>query len=166
MVFLVSLLFSCRRENPPVSEENYRATKDQMIEINRLLVKKDRQRIIGYLERQDLTMKESETGLWYTIEVEGDGLDASTGRRAAINYKISLLDDTECYNSDEDGPKTFTIGRGGVESGLEEGILLLREGGKARFIMPPYLAHGLPGDGNRIPARAIIVYDVQLISIE
>jgi FKBP-type peptidyl-prolyl cis-trans isomerase len=78
---------------------------------------------------------------------------------------VSLLDGTECYNSDREGPKIFTIGRGGVESGLEEGILLMKEGSRAKFIMPPYLAHGLPGDGKRIPARAIIVYDVELISL-
>ena len=63
--------------------------------------------------------------------------------------------------------KQFRIGQGGVESGLEEGVLLLlHEGDKATFIMPPHLAHGLPGDGNRIPARSIIVYEVELVKVE
>jgi FKBP-type peptidyl-prolyl cis-trans isomerase len=53
-----------------------------------------------------------------------------------------------------------------VESGLEEGILLLREGDKAKFILPPHLAHGLLGDDNKIPARSIIVYDLELLSLE
>jgi len=53
-----------------------------------------------------------------------------------------------------------------VESGLEEGILLLRVGDKATFIMPPHLAHGLQGDGDRIPARSIIMYDVLLLKVE
>ena len=55
---------------------------------------------------------------------------------------------------------------GGVESGLEEGILLMKTGGKAKFILPPHLAYGLPGDGKKIPARAILVYDVELLSIQ
>jgi FKBP-type peptidyl-prolyl cis-trans isomerase len=29
--------------------------------------------------------------------------------------------------------------------------------------MPPHLAYGLIGDDNKIPARAIIVYDVEVI---
>jgi FKBP-type peptidyl-prolyl cis-trans isomerase len=52
-----------------------------------------------------------------------------------------------------------------VESGLEEGILLLQEGDKARFIMPPHLAHGLIGDRDKIPARATIIYDLELVSL-
>ena len=85
---------------------------------------------------------------------------------ATINYSISLLDGTECYNSDDSGPRQFKIGQGGVESGLEEGILFMHEGDKARFIMPPHLAHGLLGDNHKIPARAIIIYEVELIKLD
>ena len=60
---------------------------------------------------------------------------------------------------------SFKVGFGGVESGLEEGVLLLRTGDKARFIMPPHLAHGLIGDGDCIPMRAIIIYDVELVRV-
>jgi FKBP-type peptidyl-prolyl cis-trans isomerase FkpA len=158
--------YSCRPEKPSVSEEQYQATKSKMVEVNRILVHKDQQRIKGYIERQNLDMKETETGLWYTIEVEGIGQPAETGKVVRIAYKVSLLDGTECYDSDRDGVKEFLIGQGGVESGLEEGILLLREGSKAKFIMPPHLAHGLTGDGNRIPARTIIEYDVEVLSIK
>ncbi len=158
--------FSCKHNKPVQERKNYNETKKQMVEVNRILVKKDQQRIKGYLERQNIEMHETGTGLWYSIEVPGDGPKAEPGKRATINYKISLLDGTECYNSEKDGPKTFTIGRGRVESGLEEGILLLNEGGIASFIIPPYLAYGLPGDGNCIPPRAIILYYVKLLSID
>jgi FKBP-type peptidyl-prolyl cis-trans isomerase len=96
---------------------------------------------------------------------QGEGRKAKEGFWATINYKVYLLEGTECYSSDNDGPKTFQIGRGGVEAGLEEGILLLNEGARAKFIMPPHLAHGLPGDGHKIPARAIIIYEVELVRL-
>ncbi len=54
------------------------------------------------------------------------------------------------------------IGHGGVESGIEEGILLLHKGDKARFILPPFRAHGLLGDRQKIPPRSIIVYELEL----
>ena len=42
----------------------------------------------------------------------------------------------------------------------------MHEGDKARFIMPPHLAHGLLGDNHKIPARAIIIYEVELIKLD
>ena len=83
-----------------------------------------------------------------------------------LAYDVSLLDGTHCYGSDSLGFKQFRVGQGGVESGLEEGILMLNKGSKAIFIMPPHLAHGLTGDGDQIPARSVIVYHVELIKVE
>ncbi|HOI87851.1 MAG TPA: FKBP-type peptidyl-prolyl cis-trans isomerase, partial [Lentimicrobium sp.] len=71
----------------------------------------------------------------------------------------------EIYNSDKDGLKEFLIGRGGVESGLEEGILLLRVGDKAKFIIPSHLGFGLLGDQNLVPPKSTLIYDLELISL-
>ena len=62
--------------------------------------------------------------------------------------------------------KVFLVGQGGVESGLEEGVLLLKQGSKATFLMPPHLAHGLVGDDDRIPARAILKYKVEVVDVK
>ena len=83
----------------------------------------------------------------------------------SIDYKLSLLDGTICYSSEKDGTKEFTVGKSHEVSGLEQGVELMREGEKARFIIPPYLAYGLLGDENRVPARSIIVYEVELLKI-
>jgi FKBP-type peptidyl-prolyl cis-trans isomerase FkpA len=166
LIMAAAFIVSCRQHVPKVSEEQFHETRRKMIEVNRILVSKDQQRIKGYIERHDLKMKVSQTGLWYMIKEEGNGLKAVSGKIAKIAFKVNLLDGRECYNSEKIGPKEFLIGKGGVEAGLEEGILLLREGGKASFIMPPHLAHGLTGDGNCIPARAIIVYDIEVLSIK
>ena len=167
--FFILFIFAsigCKQKRPAISEEEFANTKKKMVEVNKILVRKDQQIIKGYNERHELNMKESETGLWYNIIKKGEGNAAIKGEKATIKFKVSLLDGTECYDSAVDGVKTFTIGRGGVESGLEEGILMLNEGGKAKFIMPPHLAYGLPGDGDKIPPRAIIVYDVEVVSID
>lgn len=47
--------------------------KGEMEEMNRFLVQKDREIIENYIERKGLRMKESPTGLWYSIEKEGNG---------------------------------------------------------------------------------------------
>ena len=110
-------------------------------------------------------METTETGLWYMIYEKGTGIPSSNGKIATIKYNVYLLDGTLCYSSEKTGPKKFTIGKGGVERGLEEGVLMLHMGDKARFILPPHLAQGLTGDGNKIPSRSIILYEVELTQI-
>ena len=138
-------------------------SKESLIRANKGLVTIDKERIEAFAERHQWEMSTTETGLWYQIYEHGDGDSARVGLIAHINYSVSLLDGTLCYTSDSTGEKQFRIGQGGVESGLEEAILLMRTGDKGRFIMPPHLAHGLIGDGNKIPARSSIVYQVECI---
>ena len=149
-----------------MTEEDYGETRKSLIKVNRLLVKKDSAKIAEYIKGRNWNMIETKTGLWYMIYKKGAGKKSKEGLYATINFNLTLLDGTQCYSSDSLGPKCFRIGRGSVESGLEEGILLLKEGDKAKFILPPHLAHGLVGDDNRIPARSIIVYDVELVSLD
>jgi FKBP-type peptidyl-prolyl cis-trans isomerase len=44
-------------------------------------------------------------------------------------------------------------------------LLHLKEGAEARFIFPPHLAYGLPGDRDNIPARAILLFEVKLLHV-
>jgi len=164
---LLFLFFSCRRHQEyNYSEKDYAETERALIGANRLLLKKDKENIIAYIKQHKLDMKESETGLWYRIDKNGHGKTASNGQQITLKYKVSLLNGTLCYNSDSLGPKKFTVGRGGVESGLEEGVSMLREGDRAMFIMPPHLAEGLPGDGDKIPAHSVIIYEVEVLKLE
>lgn len=140
-------------------------SKESLIRANKGLVTIDKERIEAFAERHQWEMATTETGLWYQIYEHGTGDSARNGLIASLKYTVSLLDGTLCYTSDSTGEKTFLIGQGGVESGLEEGILLMRCGDKARFIMPPHLAHGLPGDNDKIPPRSTIVYQVELLNL-
>lgn len=140
-------------------------SKESLMRANKGLVTLDKERIEAFVKRHNWNMEMSETGLWYQIYEHGTGDIAQTGKVATLNFEVSLLDGTLCYTSDSIGPKTFLIGQGGVESGLEEAVLLMRIGDKARFIMPPHLAYGLIGDEDKIPARATIVYNVELLKL-
>lgn len=136
--------------------------KEDISEINAFLVQKDRERIINYIERKGLEMKESPTGLWYSIRSEGTGEYFKDGDRIMMNYLCSLLDGTICYTSETLGPRNVTLGRGELEAGLNEGLRMLKPGGEALFILPPYMAFGLIGDNKSIPPRATIVYEIRV----
>ncbi|MBN2613220.1 MAG: FKBP-type peptidyl-prolyl cis-trans isomerase [Bacteroidales bacterium] len=168
MLILITLVigFACRQNQERANKDGQPVTDDDLIRANRVLVKKDAAKIDAFVKRHNWDMQQTETGLWYMVYEKGNGEQTRTGDVAIIHYNISLLDGTECYSSGTRDPKEFKIGQGGVESGLEEGILLLRVGDKARFIMPPHLAHGLIGDNDKIPARAILLYEVELIALK
>ncbi|MGC9472420.1 MAG: FKBP-type peptidyl-prolyl cis-trans isomerase [Bacteroidales bacterium] len=165
-VLLMILLADCRRpvRLPAGGQEPDR--KERMEKVNEFLVTKDQEVISNFIGRMGWKMERTETGLWYMIMEKGDGPAVAPEKTVVYDYRISLLDGTLCYSSEEDGTKTIRTGYSGEGAGLEEGILMLREGSHARFIMPPHLAFGMVGDGNRIPARATLVYEVWVLDVQ
>lgn len=138
--------------------------KNTFAKINKVLIAEDRSLIEGYIKRYRLDgIKESGTGLFYLVWGESEGDSIKVGNFVEYNYKVTLLDGTLCYKSDK--PKKFKVGIGGVESGLEQAVLLMKKGQKGKFILPPHLAYGLIGDADKIPSRAIIVYDIEMLNV-
>ncbi len=167
LIFLIVSSIACKSKDDKANAPKFNTqTKEALERVNRVLIKEDREQIEAFIKRHKLEgVTESPTGLFYLIIGKPDGIPVKAGYLVEYSYKVTLLDGTLCYQSKPDSLGTFVVGRGGVEAGLEEGILLMKEGQKAKFIMPPYLAHGLIGDANRIPARAIIVYDIELLRV-
>ncbi len=162
----ISLIYcNNKNEQKKLKKKDFEKYYNPLIRANKYLIKKDAERIESYAKRRNWDMKVSKTGLYYQIYEQGSNKKAQTGMLATLSFEVSLLDGTHCYSSDSIGNKVFEIGHGRVESGLEQGLLLLNEGDKARFIMPPYMAHGLLGDQEKITARSIIVYDIHLIKL-
>jgi FKBP-type peptidyl-prolyl cis-trans isomerase FkpA len=139
--------------------------EQNLISANKGLVARDSSKIVGVIRARDWDMNVTETGLWYQILDKGNGPMAEEGNIVEIDYKVRLLSNELVYCSDSTGPLRFTILKGRVERGLDEGMLYLNEGDSARFILPPYMAHHLLGDQNKIPPRAIIIYEVRLNSL-
>ena len=162
MLFLASGMVSCN-SGQEKSGRLSRPGKKEMAELNKYMVQKDRERIENYIERKGLKMTESPTGLWYMIKTEGSGNYLTDNDSVVIDYECSLLDGAQCYSSRESGPKEVILGRSEMEAGLNEGLRMLKPGGEATFILPPFLAYGLRGDGKKIPSRAVIVYNITIL---
>jgi peptidyl-prolyl cis-trans isomerase A (cyclophilin A) len=110
---------------------------------------------------------ETKTGLRYQIIQKGDGKKAEKGSKVSVHYKGQLLDGTvfdSSYKRKE--PIDFTLGIGQVISGWDEGIQLLKEGDKARLVIPSDLAYGERGAGGVIPSNATLIFDVELIKVK
>jgi FKBP-type peptidyl-prolyl cis-trans isomerases 1 len=162
ILFLIVSIISCK-DKPGNPIRNSKPVKDELVDLNKYLVQKDRERIKNYIERKGLRMNESPTGLWFQIIKEGTGNFFTDRDKIVLDYECSLLDGTKCYSSKDLGPKEVILGRSEIEQGLSEGLRLLKPGAEAIFIIPPFLAYGLIGDRKMIPSRAVIVYNVNIL---
>jgi FKBP-type peptidyl-prolyl cis-trans isomerase len=158
-LFVIPSVISCNNERREVV--NNQPGVNDLAEVNRYLIEKDRERIQSYVGRKELKMNESPSGLWYYLRKEGSGRFFRDNDRIEMKYRCSLLDGTPCYSSDESGLKIFVLGRTEIETGLNEGLRMMKNGGEAIFILPPFLAYGIVGDGKSIPPRAILVYEIE-----
>jgi len=165
--FGLIILSSCANSEPDTKKTfTEKELKEPLIEANKKAIVTEDQQIKDFIARNRWDVKETGTGLRYRIYESGSGERAEIGKIAIISYKVSLLNGETVYSSDELGNKEFKIGRGGVESGLEEGILLLRVGDRAKFIIPSHLAFGLLGDQNKIFTKTTLVYDLKLLDLK
>lgn len=164
-MFLLSFV-SCDTQPQQVKRIDPSKFKKPLIEANKDLVELEEVDIDNYIKRYKWEMTETGSGLRYWIYEPGSGAKADLDKVIEYNYKVSLLNGFVCYDSDSLGPRQFLIGRGGVESGLEEAVLHLREGDRAKIILPSHLAYGLVGDDNCIPKKAVVVYDFEVLKIK
>ena len=160
------LVFACQQKHQTPTFAQVLTYKQHLVSINKLVVEHLADSIRRENELKRMNLKQSKTGLWYKIYHVGKGDSAKSNLVATLSYRVYLFNGKLCYSTDTSGPKNIVIGRSGMETGLEEGILLMRVGDSAQFILPPHLAHGLLGDQKKIPRMAIITYNVILQGIQ
>lgn len=92
-------------------------------------------------------------------------LIAATGMQVAVHYQGRLEDGTVFDDSHKRGePITFTLGKGQVIPGWEQGIEGMSVGEKRTLTIPPELGYGAQGAGDVIPPNATLTFDVELVS--
>lgn len=169
-IYALLLLFSLGCKDSGNNSQRKDLTSAEMeetlLQANKHAVGTEDEQIRNFIQRYGWKMNETGTGLRYMIYKKGDGPIAKPGQIASLKYELRLITGDVIYSSNEKGLKKFLIGKGGVESGLEEAILFLHLGDKAKIILPSHLAYGLIGDQDRIPGKSTLIYDVELINLK
>ena len=161
---LLLVLFSCDekkpKQQPPVTKSEM---KNSMEKANRYLLNEEEEDIENYVKRHGLTMASTGTGLRYQILKQGSDKRIEKGERVTLEYELHSIAGDLIYSSENNGVKSFIVGEGDVESGLDEAMTYLHRGDVAKLIIPFHLAYGLHGDDDRIPEYATLVYTIKII---
>jgi len=106
-------------------------------------------------------------GLIYIEKQAGTGDSPVPGKKVKVHYTGKLLNGQVFDSSLDSGtPFEFAIGQGQVIQGWDEGIPLMKVGGKATFIIPSKLAYKDRGAGDIIPPYSTLIFDVELLEVE
>jgi hypothetical protein len=100
--------------------------------------------------------------------VVGTGAEAKEGDKVKVHYTGRLLKTNFVFDSSigpGKKPLELTLGAGSVIKGWEQGIPGMKVGGKRKLTIPSKLAYGDAGQPPKIPAKATLVFDVELLSI-
>lgn len=166
--FLLFLLTSCGNDAQPKPHQGY--SQEDVKNLSKDMGEWDAQRqkdeIDMYMKNHGWEMSVTGTGLRYMYTKKGTGAQAKNGSRVLLAYKIYLLDGTLCYSSETKGPKEVVVGHDNVETGLHEALQMMRVGDAMRLILPSHLAFGLTGDHDRIPPRASVMYEIEMLDLK
>lgn len=110
---------------------------------------------------------EQPNGLKIEDLIVGTGAEAAVGSTVSVHYTGTLLNGTKFDSSVDRGqPFSFTIGKGSVIQGWEQGIQGMKVGGKRKLTIPPALAYGDRAMGNVIPANSTLLFEVDLLDVK
>jgi FKBP-type peptidyl-prolyl cis-trans isomerase len=136
---------------------NFNAKKEIFIKKSKL---KEQQAIDSLSKDFNVT----DSGLRYKILNKSNGDSPIKGDKVKVHYKGMLIDETVFDSSyKRNQPIEFNVGIGQVIPGWDEGIMLLKKGEKAKFVIPSNLGYGEVGAGGVIPPNATLIFEVELL---
>ena len=97
---------------------------------------------------------------------QGEGEVAAAGQQVSVHYEGKLVDGTVFDASRPRGQAfNFTLGKGQVIKGWDQGVEGMAVGEIRRLTIPPELGYGARGAGGVIPPNATLVFEVELLAI-
>ena len=98
--------------------------------------------------------------------VVGNGTEATAGQKVTVHYTGWLTNGTKFDSSkDRRDPFVFSLGRGQVIKGWDQGVQGMKVGGKRKLTIPPEMGYGARGAGGVIPPNATLLFEVELLNV-
>ncbi|HEV3095337.1 MAG TPA: FKBP-type peptidyl-prolyl cis-trans isomerase [Solirubrobacteraceae bacterium] len=99
--------------------------------------------------------------------IKGAGPEAKAGQPVTVNYVGVLYKGGKEFDSSwkRSEPFAFTLGKGQVIKGWDQGVAGMKVGGRRELIIPAELAYGKTGSPPTIPPNAPLVFVVDLLAV-
>lgn len=110
-------------------------------------------------------VKTTASGLQYEVVQEGSGESPKPTDQVTVHYR-GTLPDGKVFDSSYDRKEPATFPVNGVIPGWVEALQLMKPGAKYKLVIPPALAYGERGAGNDIGPNQVLIFDVELLSVE
>ena len=120
----------------------------------------DSELIQEYIAENGLNADSTTSGLYYVIEVEGNGNHPNLQSNITINYHGTLLNGDEFDSNDG-----ITFKLNNLIEGWKEGIPYFSEGGSGILLIPSHLAYGSSTLGGTIPSNSVLVFEIDLLEV-
>jgi FKBP-type peptidyl-prolyl cis-trans isomerase len=131
------------------------------------MMKKEEDALMKYIEDQKITVAPLASGLYYIEELAGKGASIDSGSWVKLNFKVSLIDGKQIFSSAERGePIRFEYGKRFDTPGMEEGVKMLKKGGKAKLVVPSKIGFGEMGRGAIVPPYSTLIYEIEIIDVQ
>ena len=157
---------SCK-ESEKASREADTLTQEESIELNRQMLLHEEEQIDLFIQRYEWEMKVSDTGFRYDIYFKSESESKPVkGDEIQLKYNVMGLNGEIIYDSEDVGLMFIKVEQDRTPRGIRDGVQMMAVGDKARFILPSHLAYGVHGDENLISHSVVLIYDMELISIE
>lgn len=156
---LITVLSSCHNDPPMVigSSRADNNLKENLINANRTIAQAEETTIDQYVSRRGWTMERLPEGARVWEYEKGAGKAVEFEDSVCVVYSVDAVNGRNIY---EAVSECFVAGRRQQMIGLDQAVLRLHYGSKARVILPSALAYGIGGDGDRIPRSTILVLDL------
>lgn len=125
--------------------------------------KNERDAMTTYLAANPNGQKQT-SGLYYWETLTGTGRQPVTNDTVSVWYTGKFTNGKTFDSNIGKALLTFPLNQGIYLPGLEEGISLMKEGGKATILLPSNLGYGTTGYYT-IPGYTPLVFDVQLVKV-
>lgn len=170
LIFIALLLFfACNNPTPrrPISYHSGFEMKNS-IDFNRKINKLQEKAIKYYIAQDSLNKYiTSSDGFWYkyNAKVSKNAKRPVFDDEVIFEYEILDLANNTLYTKEEIGKVVLRIDKENIESGLQNGLKLMKEGEEIVFIFPSYKAFGFSGDQQKIKSNQPLIYKVTLNKI-
>lgn len=157
------LIFAACHNDPPMigrPTSQQKDLKEHLINANKTIARSEETTIDEYVARRRWQMEHLPEGARVWEYQKGKGKKIDFEDSVHIHYDIEAINGKLIY---KDLDEKYVAGRRQQMIGLDQAVMQLHRGSRAKVILPSSLGYGVGGDGDRITQSAILILDVEVL---